>query len=363
MTAQIIAAQRSPVAPRGGALSQLEIHQLAAPIVTACLSETGISSDEVDELIVSNALGAGGNSARLIALAAKLPDCVAGLTIDRQCAGGLDALLLAKALIESGQAKIVIAGGVESYSRAPLRFRTFADGRTPEAYSQPPFTPWPDRDPLMDEAADALGTAMGISRSEQDQWAIDSHHKAQRSIPNGIVPVAGLGHDSFTRPLSPKICSRAKVLNGNITAANAAVAADAAAFCLVVAPEVADRIGAKGIRFSGATKGNKPEQPGLGPVPAIQQVLSAEKLTVSQLTLVELMEAYAVQAIACARETNLPLSRVNTHGGALARGHPIGASGTILAVQMFHQLRESGGTGLAAIAAAGGIGTALIMRS
>ncbi|MGJ8618108.1 MAG: beta-ketoacyl synthase N-terminal-like domain-containing protein, partial [Sulfitobacter sp.] len=175
MSAYIIAACRSPVAPRGGALSQLSMHDLAAPILRAALSQAKLDPNDVDEVIVSNALGAGGNPARIMSLAAGLPDRIAGLSIDRQCAGGLDALLLARQMIRSGDANVVVAGGVESYSRRPMRMQTFADGRAPVAYDQAPFTPWPDRDPDMAEAADALAKSQGITRKAQDEWAMSSH--------------------------------------------------------------------------------------------------------------------------------------------------------------------------------------------
>ena len=178
MTAYVTAAFRTPVMPRGGALAGLSLQDLAAPLVTACLTEAGVAPDEVSDLILSNALGAGGNPARVVALAAGLPLGVAGLTIDRQCAGGLDALLLAQAMIKAGQAEAVLAGGVESYSRRPIRLRTDPGGRPTVPYDQPPFTPWPDRDPDMAEAADALGRRLGISRAEADLWAMESHARA-----------------------------------------------------------------------------------------------------------------------------------------------------------------------------------------
>ena len=127
--ARLIAARRTAVVPRGGAFARLSLEDLAAPVIAACLADAGISPDAVDEVILSNALGTGGNPARRVALAAGLMERVAGLTIDRQCAGGLDAILLARALVDSGAADVVLAGGVESYSRRPLRLAT-----DPEAF-------------------------------------------------------------------------------------------------------------------------------------------------------------------------------------------------------------------------------------
>ena len=364
MTAHIIAACRSAVVPRGGAFAALSLDALGAPVVQAALMQAGIAPRQVDEVIVSNAIGGGGNPARLVALAAGLPETVAGLSIDRQCAGGLDALLLAKAMVESGAAQVVVAGGVESYSRRPLRLRTFADGSPPQAYDQPPFTPWPERDPDLAAAADALARSLGITRAMQDTWAIHSHDKACTAQPYAgeIVPLEGQLHDPFARRLTPALAARAKAVSGSITAANMAVAADGAAFCVVVSEQMRQQLGQDGIAIlGGATKGHTPDMPALAPLAAIEAALNQTGMASGDITCAEIMEAFAVQAIACVQGAGLDPACVNIGGGALARGHPIGASGTINAVRLFHELRNSGGTGLAAIAAAGGIATALIL--
>lgn len=352
MTA-IVAARRTAVCPRGGAFARLSLEQLAAPVIAALLADAGLDAADVDEVICANALGAGGNPARRVALAAGLPDHVAGLSIDRQCAGGLDAIRLAVAMVTSGQARVVLAGGVESYSRRPLRLMTDADGGPPVAYDQPAFTPWPARDPDMTMAAHALALRLGISRAAQDQWAVESHAKALRQDWPEIVPVAGVSRDAFTRPLTLAQAARAPALHGTVTPANAAVAADAAAFCVIVA---ADRAGPAAAHIlASATRGATPDEPGLSPLPAICAVWDG-----TPLARVEMMEAYAAQAIACITTAGLDPAIVNRRGGALARGHPISASGAILAVRLFHDLRR-GERGLAAIAAAGGIGSALLL--
>ena len=176
----ISAARRSIVAPRGGVLAHLAPHQLASPVLQAVINDAKLTNHQIDEVICGNALGAGGNPARVLVLAAGLPDQVAGLTIDRQCCSGLDALLLGQALISAGQAEVVIAGGVESYSRRPYRAHRNPDG-TLTAYDQAPFTPWPDRDPDMAKAADDLAKHCAIDRHQQDNWAIGSHAKALAS--------------------------------------------------------------------------------------------------------------------------------------------------------------------------------------
>ena len=360
--AVILSARRSAVCPRGGAFASLSIEDLGAPVLLAVLADAGLAPEAVDEVIVANALGAGGNPARRVALAAMLPERVAGLTIDRQCAGGLDAILLARALVDSGAAQVVIAGGVESYSQRPLRLMPDPLGGPPLAYDQARFTPWPDRDPDMAVAADALAKRLGLGRPAQEAWAVHSHAKAQAVAhwPE-IVPIAGLTRDAFTRDLTPAIAARAKAMVGTITPATAAVAADGAAFVLVVS----DRIAAgRGFRIlDGITLGGNPEEPGLVPVAAIQAVLERLRIAPKDLTAAEVMEAYAVQAMACVAGAGLPVGIVNQGGGALARGHPIGASGAILAVRLFQAMSQSNSPalGLAAIAAAGGLGTAMVI--
>lgn len=355
--AVILAARRTAVVPRGGAFARLSLEDLAVPVLRACLADAGLAG--VDEVICANAIGPGGNPARRIVLAAGLDLRVAGLTVDRQCAGGLDAILLAQAMVDSGQADVVLAGGAESYSRRPLRMRTDPDGAPPEPYDEAPFTPWPDRNPGMAEAAADLAAQTGISRLAQEDWAMNSHAKAlaRRDWPE-IVPLHGQTRDAFARPLTPRLLARAPLITGTITAATAAVAADAAAFVVVAADRLA-RPGALHLR-AGRTLGADALQPGLAPVPAIAAALSRAGIGPGDLAQAEIMEAYAVQAMACVSQAGIDPSIVNPGGGALSRGHPIGASGAILAVRLFHDLAR--GHGLAAIASAGGIGSAIVVE-
>jgi acetyl-CoA C-acetyltransferase len=209
----------------------------------------------------------------------------------------------------------------------------------------------------MHDAAAALAQRLGISRSTQDAFAVASHARAMAATHHEIVPIAGILRDGFTRAMTPALAARAKVVSGTISVATAAVAADGAAFCLVVSDRFA-RNAARALHIkAGATLGADPQEPGLAPLGAIARVLSP-RLTPNRC---EIMEAYAVQAIACIQGAGLDAATVNISGGALARGHPIGASGAILVARLFADMER--GHGLAAIAAAGGIGSALLLEA
>ncbi|GHA45915.1 acetyl-CoA acetyltransferase [Amylibacter ulvae] len=364
--AYVIAARRSAVMAQNGAFADVALHDLCAPVISATLSDAKLDSAQVDELILSNALYGGGNPARMAAQAAGLPNRVAGLSIDRQCVGGLDAILLATQMIQSGSSHAVIAGGGESASMRPIRMTQGKNGAPPVSYDRPAFSPFANQDPDLHVAANALN----IPRNAQDNWAIESHAKAiqhRADLRREIVPIAGAGEtDGFTRVLSPALCQRAKPIISDITAANTAISADGAAFVLVVSEQMLKSLGnPPALRIvNGITLGGDSSQPALVPIGAIENCLNQTGMAVDSLTQCEIMEAYAAQAIACVNGAYLDADRVNIKGGALARGHPIGASGAILAVRLFHDLvQKNGGTGLAAIAAAGGLGTALILAS
>ncbi len=369
----MVAAARTSVVPRGGKFRDLDYDEIAIPPLLACIEQSGLSSSQVDELIVSNALGAGGNPARVIALAGNLPNTLGGITIDRQCAGGLDSILLGQALIASGQADVVIAGGSESYSLRPQRKYKSKWDEKAVLREQARFTPWKHNDPDMAESAHKLAQLHKISKDEQDQWAIHSHSKALASsnqLQNEIFnPDNALGDlDPFTRNLDINLCNRAKQISGSITTANSSVAADGAALVTLVSKSVHNKLKPK---FSlklqcGKTLGGDPALPGLAPVKAIAHVIGQSGIAVSDIKTVEIMEAYAVQAMVCIRETGINPEVVNLGGGSLARGHPVGASGAILAVRLFHQLSErktEKDFGLTAIASAGGLGTAVLFES
>lgn len=367
----LLAARRTAVAPRGGAFRAVEAHDLAAPVLRACLDEAGVAPDAVEHVILGNALSGGGNVARLAALAAGLAESVPALTLDTQCCSGLDAIQLATRMVESGAAQLVLAGGVESFSRAPLRaVRPKAKGEAPQFYDRPRFTPWPARDPDMIEVL--ARAARGLSRADQAEFAIASHVKAlaaRARLEAEIVPVAGVAFDSFTRALTPALCARAPVLHrdgeSELDAAGVAVEADAAAVVLVASREWAERRLKAGRPVCEVVHARSFAAAPDDPPAAIDRALAQAPIPPGRaIPVIELMEASAGQALSNCRSNGLDPAAINRGGGALARGHPIGASGAILAVRQFHELaREApGALGLSAIAAAGGLASLLMLH-
>ena len=293
MPAFLIAARRSAVAPMGAAFAALEIDALAAPVMRACVSAGGV--DIVDEVLAGNALYGGGNPARRAALLAGLPEQVPALSLDRQCCSGLDAIILAARMVEAGAADCVLAGGLESYSRAPLRMhRPLSAGEPPVAYDRPPFTPWPDRDPDMPEAAGRLAELRAVPEEAQAAFAVKSHAAARAAAETGrladeIVEIAGLARDSYARSLTVATCRRSRPLAGRagqrVLAATAAVSADAAAFGLVVSHSwLARNPSVPACRIvAGGAAGGDPCLPGLAPVEAARKALSNSGIDVERL--------------------------------------------------------------------------------
>jgi acetyl-CoA C-acetyltransferase len=262
----------------------------------------------------------------------------------------------------------VVAGGVESYSTRPVRLHPENSEQPLVPYDRPAFAPFGFNDPNLAEATAMLARKFGISKKEQDEWSINSHLKALKSkkiLKSEITPILNQTIDLFTRELNQKICERAPKLSDTITHANSAIAADAAGFVVLVSEHYLKNKMCKGVEVLGtATSGVLPEEAPLAPVVAIKELLDQKEMNLSEVAFIELMEAYAAQAILCTRLCDLDLDKVNIRGGALSRGHPIGASGAILAVRLFNELIETPGTyGMAAIAAAGGIGSAMALKS
>jgi acetyl-CoA C-acetyltransferase len=367
MSAYIVTAARSVIAPKGGVYANTPLHALAASALKATwlakratLTKKNLLK-EPDLVILGNALAAGGNPARVCSLAA-FSESVPALTIDTQCCAGLDAIGIASNTINAGNAQAVIAGGAESFSQAPLRGRATKQGV--EFYEQAQFTPWPERDPDVLIAAQEFAQAHKISRLEQEAYAMESHQKALRHAAAAKVQI-----DPYTRELTQKACARfAPLVRNNayaITAATVAPQADGAAALLVV-----DKFFARNFPFSAqiiahVQCGCDPTVPALGGVIAARKLLnSLSKKERERIRCVEIMESFAAQAIHTQRELGIDPKMVNANGGMLAMGHPIGASGAVLAGNLLYRLMHepAGSLGLAAIPAAGGLGSALLVR-
>jgi acetyl-CoA C-acetyltransferase len=327
--------------------------------------------DAVREVVLGNCMGPGGDVARVAGLAAGLPFDVPALTVDRQCGSGLAAIDVAAAMLRSAPG-LVLAGGVESASTAPWRLWP---GEPPQRYERAPFAPESIGDPDMGYAADVLAERAGVSRSRQDAYAARSHAAAAATRDSGgfdaeVVPVAGVLRDE--RPRARLTAERLARLptafrsardGGTVTVGNACGVNDGAAAVAVVDAATHRRLDVPGLRvLATATAGVDPNLPGIGLVPAVRQALAAAGLGLDDLDVIELNEAFAGQVLACCDALSLEPVRVCVQGGALALGHPWGASGAVLMVRLFSQLVNDDGAryGLAAIAAGGGQGVALV---
>lgn len=373
-TPVIVAASRTAIGTSGRSLSTVTADQLAGPVLAATLDRSGIRSEDVHDVLLGNCMGPGGNVARSAALAGGIPSHVPALTVDRQCASGLAAIDLADRLVRGG-ARAVLAGGVESASTAPWRHWPPEDGADPVRYERAPFAPAGWDDPEMGLANDLLAEEAGISRERQDEYAARSHARAVAARERGrfhdeIVTVAEVGHDD--RPRATLTVDRLARLrpafrpDGTVTAGSSCGISDGAAAVAVVDEPTREGLGLPGLRILGtATTGVEPSRPGRGLVPATQLALERSGLSLEEIDAIELNEAFAGQVLACCDELGLDPLRVCADGGALALGHPWGASGAVLLVRLFHQLvtRAEGRYGLAAIAAGGGQGVAMVVES
>lgn len=372
----IVEALRSPIGRAGGRLRDLAAPDLAAPVLAAV--HRRLDQPRIDEVVLGNCMGPGGDVARVAALAAGLGVEVPALTVDRQCGSGLTAVSTAAALVTAAPG-LVLAGGVESASTAPWRYWPPADDQPPERYTRAPFAPIGFADPDMGDAADRLAAATGIGRDAQDGYAARSHARAVATATAGgfaaeTVPVAGLDHDE--RPsagltvarlsrLSPVF--RPVVQGGTVTIGTSSGVNDGAAVVAVVDGEEHARSGRRGLRLlASATAAVDSDRPGIGLVPAVQLALERAAVDMAAVDVVEFNEAFAGQILACCAALGLDPERVCPQGGALALGHPWGASGAVLLVRLFSQLVRTprpGALGLAAIAVGGGQGVAMVVQS
>lgn len=395
--AAVIAAVRTPVGRYGGTLSGVRPDDLAAHVIRAVLDRAKVDADLVDDVYFGAANQAGEdnrNVARMAALLAGLPVRVPGATVNRLCASGLEAVHVAARMIESASADVIIAGGVESMSRAPLVLSK-ADqpfGRGQEMHDT--TIGWRFVNPRlsaihhpfsMGETAENVARAFHVSRSDQDQFALESQQRwatahAAGRFRDEIVPIeipqgkrAPLVFDTDEHPRADTTLEKLAALKpaftkaegASVTAGNSSGVNDGAAALLLMDAAKAAQLGLTPLGFvgRGCAAGVDPAQMGIGPVPAIRTLLERAGMTAASVDLFEINEAFAAQAVACVRELGLDPTRVNVNGGAIAIGHPLGASGARLATTLLHEMKRRGAQrGIAALCVGVGQGLALLFE-
>ena len=379
--AYIIGGVRTPIGKTGGILRDFLPEQLAAVVLNETVSRYGISPTDLDQVFLGNVVGPGGNLARVSVLEAGWPYSVPALTLDLQCGSGLSAVNLAAGQILAGEADLVIAGGVESTSMAPRRQLNSADPRFAGEhvfYEQAPFSPERIGNPEVGEGAEALAGQLDISRADMDKLALESHQRASRTRQQGlltdmITPVRAQGElvaadECIREKMSLRLLERmppAFAAGGRITAGNTCLKHDGAAVVLIASQAAVDkyRLTPQAVIRGTASCGCDPNMFPLGPVYAIRKLLARTGLPLAAIDQLEINEAFAVKILACCRELGFSLSKTNTLGGALAYGHPYGASGAIILLHLIKALQAGGGRfGIAAIGAVGGMGTATLIE-
>jgi acetyl-CoA C-acetyltransferase len=379
--AYIIGGFRTPIGVTNGQLKQFLPHQLAARVFDRTITHYNLTAENIDEVILGNAVGVGGNLARQSLLAANWPVTIPGTTIDFQCGGGLKAITTGANLIKSGARDLVIAGGAESTSLEPERRYAPNDPRAKENDEPLPRAPFaPDwlSDPDLGLAAENVATAKNISRSQMDQWALRSHRRATQAQKQGlltdiIIPLKTKGEQvtndgGIRQNMSSKLLARLSPVfkeGGTITAGNSCLTNDGAAVVLLASQQAVNRfsLDPKAQLIATEVTGVKPKFAPLSPIPATKKLLAAQNLACSQLEAVEINEAFAVKVLAYLQELNFKSEQINQWGGALAYGHPYGASGAIILLHLLEILNHrSGNYGLATLGAAGGLGIASLVK-
>ncbi|GHH73112.1 acetyl-CoA C-acyltransferase [Promicromonospora soli] len=392
----LVGGVRTPIGRYGGTLSSVRPDDLAALVVRELVARTGIEPTAIDDVMLGAANQAGEdnrNVGRMSALLAGLPDSVPGITVNRLCASGLSAVHLASALVRSGEADVVIAGGVESMSRAP-----WVLAKPDKAFARPgeivdTSIGWrfvnkrfrdteafdPDTTFSMPETAEKVGEIDGISREDADGFSLRSHQRAVAAIEAGRFAPEIVGVPTTSGVVDtdegPRSDTSAEILAGLrpvvrggklVTAGNASSLNDGAAAVLVVSERAVERLALtpRARILGGANAGVEPSVMGLGPVPATTKLLDRLGLGIGAMGAVELNEAFATQALACVRRLGLDEEIVNADGGAIALGHPLGASGTRILVTLLGRMEREGATrGLASMCVGVGQGAALAIEA
>ncbi len=392
----ILSAVRTPIGKYLGGLSKLPAPQLGAVVIVEALRRAGVSPDKVDEVIMGHVLqaGAGQNPARQAALQAGLPTRIAAFTVNKVCGSGLKAVMLADQAIRAGDAEIVVAGGMESMSNAPYLLMgarsgwKYGDQKAVDAMIHDglwcAFENW-----HMGEAAEHIATKYSVSRADQDRFAARSHQRAAAAWERGAfraetiaVDIGStlsrdakrsasttLSRDEGIRPdTTAEGLSKLKPAfrgDGTVTAGNASMLSDGAAAVVVASGRAPEKFNTKPLAkiVASATSGVDPKEIFIAPVLAVRMVLEKAGLSIGDIDLFDLNEAFASQMLACVRELKLDEERVNVNGGAIALGHPIGASGARVLTTLLYALHERGlRRGLASLCLGGGNAVAMVVE-
>lgn len=385
----IVAARRTPVGSFGGSLANMPASELGAAVIKALLVETGIAPASVDDVILGHVLtaAAGQNTARQAALSGGLPETVPALTINRVCGSGLDAVALARQAILAGNATTVIAGGQENMSSSVHALPASRSGQR--------MGNWELVDTMitdglwcafnnyhMGQTAENLAEHYSISREDQDAFAIESQTKAAKAsnkFEDEICPVEVpqrrgdptlFDKDEYPKPESTieSISSLRAAFkrDGTVTAANASGINDGAAAVMLMSASHAEASGLRPMATikASATAGVDPAVMGYGPVPAVKKCLERAGWSLDQVDLIESNEAFAAQSLTVLSELGMDPTKVNVNGGAIALGHPIGASGARILVTLLHEMKRSNARrGLATLCIGGGQGVALAVEN
>jgi len=385
--AVILSAVRTPVGRYGGGLAGVRPDDLAAMVIAEAVARAGVPSAEIEDVWFGCANQAGEdnrNVARFAALLAGLPESVAGVTVNRLCASGLSAIVGACHAVIAGDGDLFVAGGVESMTRAPLVTpkpeapfargdRALVDTTLGWRFVNPRYEERYSRE-AMGETGENVAERWGVSRDDQDAFAARSQSRwaeaqAAGRFADELVAAGELEHDEHPRPGTTveKLAALKPAFRegGTVTAGNSSGINDGAAALVIASEERARALGIEplGVFGGSAAAGVDPAVMGIGPVPAVRKLLDRTGVTVAELDLVELNEAFASQSLAVVRELGLDEDRVNVNGGAIAIGHPLGMSGARLVTTLLHELRRRGGRyGLATMCIGVGQGQAALFE-
>lgn len=384
----LAAAYRTPIGVLGGAFKDVPAYDLGATLIEHIIKETGLNPSEIDEVIIGNVLqaGQGQNPARIAAMKGGLPETVPAFTVNKVCGSGLKSIQLAYQSIVTGENDIVLAGGMENMSQSPMLVNNSRFGFKMGHQSMVDSMVYDGLTDVFNQyhmgiTAENLVEQYGISREEQDTFAVNSQQKAVRAQQNGefdseIVPVSipqrkgepiVVTKDEGVREnVSVEKLSRLRPAfkkDGTVTAGNASGINDGAAMMLVMSEDKAKELNIEPLAVLDGfgSHGVDPSIMGIAPVGAVEKALKRSKKELSDIDVFELNEAFAAQSLAVDRELKLPPEKVNVKGGAIALGHPIGASGARVLVTLLHQLNDEVETGLTSLCIGGGQAIAAVV--